>query len=123
MWITRLPPSREGVLIASEMDRTFRSVVFTPALVWLFGRGHRLIGEAPWRASLDHMDRLPDGSLHVRLRVASLTDRALLALSTRSCSGSEMPGPLDHAFEAALPGGEWPLFSFAVDQQPTEWAG
>ena len=104
------------------MDRTFRSVTFTPALVWLFGRGHVVVGEALWRASIERMDRLPEGTLHIRLRVASMADRAVLALSSRSCSGSEMPGPLDLAFEAALPGGEWPVFSFSV-AETSEAAG
>jgi hypothetical protein len=85
--------------------------------VWLYGAGHRPdVGVALYRSRIEYIHRLTDGDLLVSLIVHDAADFDLLATETRSWSGTEMPGVLDLAFEAALPAADWPIFNFTVQE-------
>lgn len=96
------------------VDRTFRSATFTPALVWLYNHNRKAVADALFRSRIAQMDRLATGELHLHLILASEKDEAIITSATMSYTRTEMPGPLDKAFEAALPGGDWPIFTFEI---------
>lgn len=97
--------------------------MFTPALVWLYRHGEKVVAGALWRSRIGWMSRLDTGELHVRLVLEDETDEAILAPATMTYTGGDMPGPLDLAFEAALPDGEWPIFTFEIAASESAAAG
>jgi hypothetical protein len=104
-------------------DISYRSALLVPAYRWLFGHGDHAIAMALYRASIIDMDRATTGDLFIGLRVDNRQDRDTLATATRSCSGAEMPGPLDLAFEIGLPDHEWPIFWFWIADEQSSLAG
>jgi hypothetical protein len=46
--------------------------------------------------------------------VTTADDAAILAAALRSWTDSDLPGPLDRAFEASLPEGDLSVFAFEI---------
>jgi hypothetical protein len=96
------------------MDRNWVSTVFTTAIVELYARGEPDVAIALWRCQRRLELELIEGQLHAWLWPIDIADAMTLAIATRSATGTAMPGPLDLAFEKALPTHPWPVFHFAA---------
>lgn len=95
-------------------DKSWDHEIRVPVVYHLFVRRETEIGEAVRRTEHLGCRRNADGRLEVWVWVRSDSDLRLLAGATRSHTGNDMPGPLDYAFEDALPSSEWPLFVFVL---------
>jgi hypothetical protein len=95
-------------------DRDWRTSLRDSATLWLFGHDQPALAYAVWRSRVEGMRVLAGGQLGIKLIVASDEDLTTLAVATRSWTDTEMPGPLDLAFEHWLARGNWPVFAFEV---------
>jgi hypothetical protein len=94
------------------IDRQWRNELRDAATLWLFSHDEPSLASALWRSQIVGMRRLDGNHLGISIVTDSEKDRAVLAAATRSWADSEMPGPLDQAFEQWLPAGDWPVFAF-----------
>jgi hypothetical protein len=95
-------------------DRQWRPTIRASAVLWLFRHDEPVVAMALWRSDIVGMRRLDSGQIGMKLTVTTAEDAATLAASTRSWTDSDMPGPLDRAFERSLPQGDWPVFAFEI---------
>ena len=99
-------------------DRDWRTELRDAAILWLFSHDQPAVALALWRSRIVGMRRIDPEHLGINVAVADESDSSVLAASTRSWTDTELPGPLDQAFEQWLPAGDWPVFAFAEDAVP-----
>lgn len=96
------------------VDHKWRNRLKHTACVYLYGQGAADVGAALFYATIENVTPDASGTQHAAITAQSYQDLLVLRHATRSHTGSDMPGMLDKAFEAALPGHEWPIFHFGV---------
>ena len=98
------------------MDRIYDRTIINKAAIWLLTHYEQSVGSALLRYADLRQYPLSDGRLHIVIALRSREDWLVLRRATTSpIEGSDtMPGPLDRAFEYALPGGPWPVLHFEI---------
>lgn len=98
------------------MDSTYRSPTLTRVARWLYINELRPdIGAAVLKVLALHQRRDSDGQLLMILHVQRPYADTLRSATTQPALFGGMSGPLDRAFEYALPHGEWPVFFFVIE--------
>lgn len=95
-------------------DLNWRTTIRRAVVVRLYICGRADLGAAMNMARILGMGRIEGGFMGVRVLAQDQRDMELLVSETQSWTDSPMPGDLDRAFEACLPDGDWPVFSFEL---------